>query len=270
MTQVKVATINILFEMTEWDRRRELLLEGLTIAQPDLIGLQEVKLPENTSTWFAEQLHMPYVHLVPYNNPAYPSGPTYGAAILSRHPFIQQATLDLQGQGRLAQYVQIEVEGQPFGFCNGHYYWHPGPSPERMRQIRLLLDWLGELPIEVPLVAVGDFNGTPDTPEITLMREHFVSAYAAHHGHEPEYTCPTPLDKRRSWWRSLQVVLLNLWANRTLKPWHSTLDYIFVNQHLKVQDCQLILTQPAPDNPRLYPSDHFGIAAVLDLKAQTH
>ncbi|GET37249.1 endonuclease/exonuclease/phosphatase family protein [Microseira wollei] len=186
---VKVITINILFEMETWAQRRELLVEGLAAQQADLIGLQEVKLPEDNSAWLAQQLNMPYVQLVPYKVG------DYGAAILSRYRFTEQDTLDLESQGRVAQYVQVEVEGQPLVFCNGHYYWYPGANPERVKQVQLLLDWLGKLPPDMPIVAVGDFNGMPETPAIALMQERFTSAYAAYHGREPDYTCPTPLKK---------------------------------------------------------------------------
>lgn len=106
---VKVVTINILFEMEKWAQRRELLVEGLAAQQADLIGLQEVKLPEDNSAWLAQQLNMPYVQLVPHKGLNAQGFPYYGGAILSRHPFTQQDTLDLESQGRVAQYVQVEV-----------------------------------------------------------------------------------------------------------------------------------------------------------------
>ena len=257
---VKVITINILCERESWTQRRELLVEGLAAQQADLIGLQEVMLPEDNSAWLAQQLNMPYVQLVPYKG-----SDNYGAAILSRYPFIQQETLDLGSQERVAQYVQVEVDGQQLVFCNGHYYWYPGPHPERVKQVQLLKDWLGKLPPALPIVALGDFNGMPQTPAIALMRERFTSAYAAYHGREPEYTCPTPLKKQRSWRYKLVKYIFSSWLNRTLRPWHGTLDYIFINQHLRVQDCELILTSPAPNDRNLYPSDHFGIAAELEI-----
>lgn len=260
---VKVITINILFEMETWAQRRELLVEGLAAQQADLIGLQEVKLPEDNSAWLAQQLNMPYVQLVPYKVG------DYGAAILSRYRFTEQDTLDLESQGRVAQYVQVEVEGQPLVFCNGHYYWYPGANPERVKQVQLLLDWLGKLPPDMPIVAVGDFNGMPETPAIALMQERFTSAYAAYHGREPDYTCPTPLKKQRSWQRQLVKYLVNSWVHRTWRPWRGTLDYIFINQHLRVRYCQLILTSPAANDPFLYPSDHFGIAAELEIFRQS-
>lgn len=263
---VKVVTINILFEMDLWERRRQLLVAGLKAQQPDLIGLQEANLQENTAFWLAEQLEMPYVYLVSYQERAYKIGTEYGIAILSRYPFIQQAQLDLQSQGRLAQYVEVKIGDRPLIFCNGHYYWQPGSTPERMKQIQLLIDRLAKLPSEIPIIAVGDFNATPDTPEIRFLKAQFTSAYSIYHGEEPEYTCPTPLLKaNRSLWRKFALRLMNLYTNRTFKPWRGTLDYIFINNHLSVRDCQVILTQPAPDNPHIYPSDHFGIAADLEV-----
>ena len=259
---LKVATINILFEMGEWEQRRELLVQGLAAESADLIALQEVKLPENNSAWLAEQLNFPYVHLVPYGKSEIKRIPLYGTAILSRYPFQAKAVLDLQGQGRKAQYVQVEWQGKPLVFCNGHYYWYPGPSLHRVKQIELLLDWLGKFPPETPIIAVGDFNGAPGTPAIAKMKESFNSAYAAHHGQEPEYTCPTPLGWR-GWQRKLRLLKLNLLKNHTLKPWRGTLDYIFVNQYFHVKDCRLILNQPASHSRNLYPSDHFGIVAEL-------
>jgi endonuclease/exonuclease/phosphatase family metal-dependent hydrolase len=264
---VKVVTINILFEMDVWERRRQLLVEGLKTVQADLIGLQEVNIQEDTGFWLAEQLEMPYVYLVPYQERAYKIGIEYGIAILSRYPFIEQAQLDLQSQGRLAQYVQVQIGDRALIFCNGHYYWQPGSSSARMKQIQLLLNWLGKLPPQIPVVAVGDFNATPETPEMRFMQEQFISAYAAYHGYEPEYTCPTPLLKpNSSLWRTFGLWLINLYTNRTFKPWRGTLDYIFINNLLTVRNCQLILTEPAPENLNIYPSDHFGIAADVEFK----
>jgi endonuclease/exonuclease/phosphatase family metal-dependent hydrolase len=263
---VKIITANILFELADWEQRRELLLEGLAAEQADLIAIQESNLTEDTGAWLAEKLEMPYVHTVPFQKTS-PDDISYGIAILSRYPFVRQLSLDLQGQGRFAQYVETVIADQSFVLCNGHYYWYPDTHPERDAQVQRLLDWLGHLPPKMPVIAVGDFNGTPETSAIALMRDRFTSAYAAHHGKEPDYTCPTPLARRgkgkllRHFWR-------NLLFNRTLIPWKGTLDYIFVNQQVRVKDCRLILTKPATKlvgRSNLYPSDHFGIVADLEI-----
>lgn len=38
-----------------------------------------------------------------------------------------------------------------------------------------------------------------------------------------------------------------------------------INQHLLIRNYQLILTESAPSDRTLYPSDHFGIAAELEI-----
>ncbi|OUC12936.1 MAG: endonuclease/exonuclease/phosphatase [Alkalinema sp. CACIAM 70d] len=259
---VKVITINILFKLEDWEHRRELLVQGLAAEQADLIALQEVNLVQNTGDWLAEQLGMPYVSTVPFPAADH-AGMTYGIAILSRYPFVQQAAIDLQSQGRLAQVVTVLINHQPVVLCNGHYYWYPGSHPERDRQIQIVLDYL-ELQVgDQPVIAVGDFNGTPETSAIERMRQRFTSAYAAYHGQEPDYTCPPPIapwDLREWLYRSLRTFLFN----RTFIPWKGTLDYIFVSSAWQVHDCRLILTQPAQGS-NLYPSDHFGIVADLSI-----
>ncbi|AKG21649.1 endonuclease/exonuclease/phosphatase [Calothrix sp. 336/3] len=263
---IKVATINILFKMELWDKRQDLLVSGLQATNADIIALQEVNILGNTGDRLAEKLGMPYVYQVNCYESPYTGGPAYGIAILSRYPFIKQASLDLKTQGRVAQLVQVEINNQPVIICNGHYYWQPGSCQARMEQFQLLVNWLSELSPELPIIMVGDFNATPDTPEITFLRHHFTSAYAQFHGAEPEYTCPTPLARaNRKLWRKMALGMINAVVHRSIKSWRGTLDYVFFNQHLQVNHCELILTEPAPENPLLYPSDHFGIAADFDF-----
>ncbi|MBW4602692.1 MAG: endonuclease/exonuclease/phosphatase family protein [Calothrix sp. FI2-JRJ7] len=262
---VKVVTINILFDMECWKKRSKLLVDELKVINADLIALQEINIQEQTGHWLAQQLNMPYMYLVPFQAPPYINGPEYGIGILSRYPFVLQQQLDLKSQGRLAQYVQVNINNQPLIFCNGHYYWQPGATPARMEQFKLLVNWLSELS-SLPIVVVGDFNATPDTPEIEFIREHFISAYAAYHGQEPEYTCPTPLMKtKNNLTRTIGHRVANILVHRKIEPWRGTLDYIFINQRLQVYNCELILTKSAPDNQQIYASDHFGIVAELKV-----
>ncbi|MFM6152200.1 MAG: endonuclease/exonuclease/phosphatase family protein, partial [Sphaerospermopsis kisseleviana] len=234
---------------------------------PDIIALQEVSLSEDTAAWIAEQLNIPHIYKV---TPQEVSGSDlpFGLAILSRFPIEQKAALNLQYQGRIAQYAQIKLDNnKSIVICNGHYFWYPGSHPKRDKQLQLMLNWLSKLPPEMPIVTVGDFNGTPDTSGIALIKEKYQSAYEVYHGKEPEYTCPTPLDNldKINWRRRLQVFWRTLIFNKTWKRWQGTLDYIFINQHLQVKDCRITLNQPAASNRYLYPSDHFGIVADLEI-----
>ncbi|MCS6909141.1 MAG: endonuclease/exonuclease/phosphatase family protein [Anaerolineales bacterium] len=265
MTRVRLVTVNILNDRrapTRWEERRPLLADGLRQLAPDLIALQEVRLPDRRAHWLAEQLGDYSVHVCPKTG----SWAAHeGIAILSRLSVEEHATLDLRTQSRVAQLVRVNVAGRDFGLANGHFFWWTGDHPERVKQIRLLLDWLREWPEDVPLAVCGDFNAEPYTTSIRLMRERFASAYALVHGREPEYTAPAPLQRPVHPLQRLVVGVMSVIANRTLTPWRGTLDYIFVNGSVRVQECHVVLNEPAPHDPTLYPSDHFGLAATLEL-----
>lgn len=265
MPAVSLVTLNILNDRrapTRWEERRFLLAEGLSRLAPDLIALQEVRLPDRHAHWLAEQLGGYSVQVCPKTGGW---AEHEGLAILSRLPVAAHDTLDLRTQSRVAQRVRVTVAGRSFGLVNGHFFWWTGDHPERVKQIRLLLDWLRDWPAQWPLAICGDFNGEPHTAAIRLMRERFASAHALVHGVEPAYTAPAPLRRPAHPAQRLVVGLLSLIANRTLKPWRGTLDYVFVNDGVQVRDCRVVLNEPAPHDPSLYPSDHFGLMATLEL-----
>ena len=268
---VRVVTINILCDLSRWAKRRSLLVQGLAELQPDLIALQEVVLSSwgNTAQWRADQLTRrddplgrPYaVYLCPKTGD---ENHTEAIAILSRLPVHNTATLDLRSQNRVAQIVKVTAAGCPLVVASGHLFWGPGEAAERVQQVQRLLDWLAEVAGDAAIVACGDFNGTPESAAIRLMREGLASAHAARHGREPEYTCPTPLPHGGPV-RALRHFIRNLLTAHTLRPWRGTLDYIFVSERVRVIDCAVVLNRPAPHDPKLYPSDHFGLAATLQL-----
>jgi endonuclease/exonuclease/phosphatase family metal-dependent hydrolase len=264
MASIKVLTLNILNDLSRWEERKLLLVKGLQELGPDLIGLQEVTWPLDYSNahWLADQLGGYTVTICPKTGA---SRDKEGLAILSRLPVEGRETLDLRTQNRAAQYIRIGVDGRPVVFVNGHYYWRPGETAERTKQIRFLLTWLQVLPPETAVIVCGDFNGTPDSEAIVLMRQHYASAYAVRHGREPEFTCPTPLSRPKGKLRDVALFLLNLAVNGTLQPWRGTLDYIFVNDQVRVLSCDVVLNCPAPHDPTLYPSDHFGLMATLEV-----
>jgi endonuclease/exonuclease/phosphatase family metal-dependent hydrolase len=247
---IKVATINILVDTEYWSDRRNLLVAGLKEINADIIGVQEIN--EDKANFLVENLDMPYIYKVGDD------------AILSRHPFIQQEIIDLQIR-RPAQFVRVEINNKQFIFCNGHYFWGPGSCQERMIEFQRLVEYLHQLPPELPIINVGDFNAVPTNPEVQFLRKHFTSAYADFNCSEPEYTSPTPLLRKQKLRHLIYLKMTDIFVNHQFKPWRGTLDYIFVSNHVRVKNCQLFLTEPSPENPRIYPSDHFGIVADLEF-----
>ena len=93
-TIFRVATVNILNDLSRWAERRTLLARGLDALSPDLIALQEVTDPLGTSTahWLAGELGGYSVHVCPKTGWG---RRREGIAVLSRLPVEGHEVLDL-------------------------------------------------------------------------------------------------------------------------------------------------------------------------------
>jgi endonuclease/exonuclease/phosphatase family metal-dependent hydrolase len=263
-TIIRVATVNILNDLSRWKERRTLLARGLDSLSPDLIALQEVTDPLGTSNahWLASELDGYSVHVCPKTGCG---RKREGIAVLSRLPVESHEVLDLQTQQRTAQLLQVRAGERPVVLVNGHYHWLPGAHAARVRQVGRVLDRLKALDPGTAVIACGDFNGTPGSPAIALMGQAFVSAHEARHGREPDFTCPTTLVSKERLRGAVTRGLLRLFTNRQNGSWRGTLDYIFVSPDVRVVECEVFLDHPSPDDPTLYASDHLGVAATLEI-----
>ncbi|QEH39043.1 Endonuclease/Exonuclease/phosphatase family protein [Aquisphaera giovannonii] len=259
---VRVATINILNDLSRWNERRSLLAEGLAALSLDLIALQEVTTPPGSGTarWLADALGGYEVQICPKSGRG---RGREGIAVLSRLPVARHETLDLGSQRRTAQLVEVRAGEGPLALVNGHFYWPPGVHGARVRQVERLRGWIATRAAGLPVVACGDFNATPGSRAIAMMKEGFASAHEAARGREPSHTCPTPLVTGGRVRGPATRAMLRLFSNTPGGPWRGTLDYIFAGPGVEVLDCDLILDRPSPRDPTLYASDHFGLAATL-------
>ncbi|MEA3351107.1 MAG: endonuclease/exonuclease/phosphatase family protein [Chloroflexota bacterium] len=285
MTEFTVLTINILDDLSHWNARREVLLNQINALEPELIALQEVAVykGENTAQWLADQLNggdeppdPPYeLHLIPDNGAKSRTG---AIAVLSRWPIKRNERLVFEDQNHSVQLVRVRVDETAIILVNVLYY-HQEEEEAVLRpdSIEKLLDKLDQQSVAIPVLICGDFGTTPSSPSIQTMRKYFDSAHKQIHGHEPEYTYPTPLPL--SW----QVKFVD-WLESTLgnhndngadaagtvaavngdEDLRVTLDYIFADPRLQILDCQIVCDQPSPQDEKIYPSDHFGLFAELE------
>src|SRR5947208_599929 len=217
-TIIRVATVNILNDLSRWDERRTLLVRGLDALSLDLIALQEVTSPLGTSTAhrLAGELGGYSVHVCPQTGWG---RRREGIAVLSRLPVEGHEILDLGSQQRTAQFLRVRAGARPVVLVNGHYHWFPGGHGARVRPGGRGLGRGGALGPAAAVVACGDYNGTPGSPAIALMRRSFASAHEARHGREPEFTCPTPLVGGERVRGAVTRLLLRLFTNRPGGPW---------------------------------------------------
>jgi endonuclease/exonuclease/phosphatase family metal-dependent hydrolase len=96
-------------------------------------------------------------------------------------------------------------------------------------------------------IVAGDFNETPDGPAIQYMKQTFRSAYMIALGHEPLATFPTALAEHTD-------------------GWAGCLDYIFLSPMAgRVASASLFCDESDPSDDTLYPSDHVGLVATLEM-----
>lgn len=274
LSTFSLVTINILNDLSLWEQRSKLLVDQLAKLDADLIAMQEVRLKGESSNahWLCEMLNQcrenpeksaPYQVSLCQRTGMLTN--KEGIAVLSRLPIKRDLSLDLLTQNRVAHVIGFRVDGSDLILVNGHFFWQPGVSDGRQRQIELLLDFLDTQPVDQPVVVCGDFNGIPGSPAIERMRQYFDSAHNIVNKHDPEYTCPTPLPKSKR----VQIRNIIMWLFR-MRPnpysnWRGTLDYIFVDPRLQTLECKVVLNIPASENPTIFPSDHFGLWAKIKV-----
>jgi endonuclease/exonuclease/phosphatase family metal-dependent hydrolase len=260
---LKVLTFNLLNDPTDWAERAPLIVEGLRSLQPDVIALQEVRLPDNHAAWIADRLEGYETYLCRKTGPL---RLIEGEALLSRLPVEEHAALAFLRQGRVAHRIRVRTPAGPISICNAHLFFSAFNDVTRRLHVKRLQAWLPE---GLPTVVCGDFNAEPGYGSMALMRRRFRSAYAVAHGAEPDYTCPTPLDRGPGFRHGVRRLALRVlgWVLRPGQPsWRGTLDYIYVSPEIQVDHCELVLNAPDPANPSIYPSDHMGLMATLRVQ----
>lgn len=246
--RIRVGTLNIRNTADRWRERRELLSAQLTDLCPDVIALQELRRWPSQTRWITRRLNQSLGAWPPYRY--HSTGKTglwalwEGIALLSRLPILERGSLDLRGQHRVANWARVGLaDGAILEVHNAHL--SSRDQALRDRQARLVLDHMASRG-EFPKLLVGDLNAVPTSSTLRLLGRRLRSAYALVHGEEPATTWPTPL--------------------RPDAGSGSVIDYVLVDDHVEVVDAWLTFDHPAPTDPTLFASDHFGIAATLRIR----
>jgi endonuclease/exonuclease/phosphatase family metal-dependent hydrolase len=247
MDRFRVATLNILNLADRWPERLPLILADMAALQPDLLGLQEVVyvMQQDRLIGAAGEGHYSAIR-------GWAGRPEYGNSLLVREPLVGRDVerLDL-GLQRSALRALITLPGGATVLVAVTHLHHAVPAgADRDRQAATLLDWLADAPDTVGVIIMGDFNADPNEPTYARMVDAgFRSAFTEANGAEPPVTWPS----------GLQAPAMDTDG----EP--DCLDYIWVRGAVRVGDARLVFDRPHPDDPTLYPSDHFGVAADLEV-----
>ncbi|MFI5255231.1 MAG: endonuclease/exonuclease/phosphatase family protein [Candidatus Limnocylindrales bacterium] len=255
-TRLRYLSLNLRNLMDRWPERMPLLLAEFAALQPDIAGLQEVVFPlqQDRLLGASGEGHYAARRVAAWR-------PEAGNSLLVRLPLAAGLAaasdadqLDL-GYTRAAQKVELTLpDGSRLRAVNLHLHHEVGPEHAQVRlaQAEAVVAWLAALPPVAATIVNGDFNASPEEPTYRRMLDAgFRSAYAAANGAEPDVTWPSGL--------------LAPGMDTDGEP--SCLDYIWVTGAVTVRAARLCFDRPDVVDPTLYPSDHKGVLAELEIGA---
>jgi endonuclease/exonuclease/phosphatase family metal-dependent hydrolase len=247
MDGLYVATLNILNLADRWFERLPLLLADMAALQPDVLALQEVVYVMQQDRLIGAAGEGRYGAVR-----GWAGRPEYGNSLLIREPLIgaDVERLDLDHQ-RAAHRAHLSLPGgEPVVSTTTHLDHEVDGASTREAQVIRLIDWLAPIDPATPQIVMGDFNADPREPTYRRMIDAgFVSAYATANGGEPALTWPS----------GLQAPAMDTDGDP------DCLDYIWLRGQVRAIDVGLVFDRPAADDPTLYPSDHFGLSARVEI-----
>jgi endonuclease/exonuclease/phosphatase family metal-dependent hydrolase len=157
--------------------------DTLTALGADVVCLQEVDRHfSERSDWadqateLAERLGMTAAYGVALRRAAVDAGRPardYGNALLTRSPVRGYRVVALPGRPRSEPRSMLIAESVN-GLHVACVHLQHDSTAARAEQIAVIVR---ELPPDVPVVLAGDFNATPDAPELSVLRERFVDCW---------------------------------------------------------------------------------------------
>ena len=260
--RLRIVTINTGKEDRPYRRRLELLAEGLRCLRPDLVLLQEaVSTPDdrfNTTRTLASALGLTAIEAPARLKPRWIEGeiikaPT-GLGLLSRLPVTDHERVPLptdpRDGERIALLARLETPAGPLLIINTHLTYLRDALQTRRRQIETIFahPWLaGEW---TAAVLGGDLNTDLTEGPVLLAaipeRWSVRDAYVAGGGPEPRVTMPPSRDSTEE--RCVDYLISLAGAGKVHPRW---------------SEAAVVLAQP--DTAGVFPSDHRGVMATMEL-----
>jgi endonuclease/exonuclease/phosphatase family metal-dependent hydrolase len=245
----RAATLNLEQDHKRWDARRELIVEQLGEIRPDVLALNEVCLPRRTAHWLRdaakERLGIEY-HLVQQTR-VNGLAEIEGEALLTRFPVVETGNLDFRTRDIVALVARVLVGATPIDIYVTHLYASRGDDALRLHQAQQLLGWIDSRGDVAARLVCGDFNATLDLPSASLMASRFratqtaPTAFTALAGEGGEVSHPSRPRMDRC------------------------IDYIWISNALQAADSRVCFNRPDPRDSTLWPSDHAGVWADLEI-----
>lgn len=120
----------------------------------------------------------------------------------------------------------------------------------RAAQAQALARWMEDAPAADATVIAGDFNAPPEEPACQVMRTSgYRSAFAEANGTEPAFTWPS----------GIQSPTMDTDGDP------ACVDYLWIRGRVAAVRAWLACNEPSATDATLFPSDHFAVAAELEI-----
>lgn len=236
-----------------WDLRKKPVSEVILTHQFDVVGTQEAK---------ADQLADLKSLLPGFDYTSHPyggKGDLHNCATFYRTALFEvidsgvfwfSETPDEPSIGwdatdrRICQWTKFKVKetGKEFYFFNVHFYWRLEVAKRESGP--LLVQKIKEIAGSEPVISVGDFNSTAETPQIQAIKTLLHDAY----------------DRTKTPRQGVENT--NLGGGIFQGTPKNRIDYIFLSSHFEVEDYQVLSDVYNVDR---YPSDHLPVTSLLTL-----
>jgi endonuclease/exonuclease/phosphatase family metal-dependent hydrolase len=252
---VRLATLNLFNNAHgRWADRAPLVHEQAAALAADVFAFQECDLAGGQVDEIVEHLGPGYT-AVRLRNPDPDS--IKSLAVVTRLEVDDHDALLDHGSSDIALRVRF-ADGLELVTTHLHFGPSRRGSEIRAVQVRKLLAWLGPVTPDRRLVLCGDFNAGPQGETIKSIKQVLRSAHEVVHGDEPESTHPTELVRIIDAQAAFGVPVLPESKGHAI-------DYVFAAPAIDVRDCRVAFDTPSRDEPGLYPSDHVGLVADVEL-----
>jgi len=246
---LRIATLNLEQNHKRWEARRELIAQQFADLNPDIWALNEIHIPTQSARWLQKTAAKTTAtkYLLVQQSKAGEDSAVQGEALLSRYPIIETANLDYRSHDCVALVARFEIAAKLLDIYVTHLIAAKVEDAARQYQVRRLLDWIRKREDADCSIVCGDFNAAPDQSSIRLMA-------AAYRPTQDRPTAFTPLRDSGD--------------DPTHPEWprfNRCIDYIWISESINLRASGVCFNQPAKEDLELWPSDHVGVWADLEI-----
>lgn len=240
--------------------RLDAAIPAIAALTPDIVFLQEVresKTLRHTALQLSEALGFPGIAFC--KQTLADAAAVQGVAMVSRHRLHDIRITELPHPESTLRYrllsARLRLGGRTYGVHVTHLRWQPTASKIRVDQARAIIQAIDAYPCDAHLLG-GDFNATPDSPELELLGTRLVDSFAACNPNTPGLTWSGQNP------HTALVTKFGIVPDRRI-------DFLLCSPPSLGGIHSLLASRVVLDRPiaGLWPSDHFGLFTELELDA---